>query len=97
MTFLEFFQCVDINDKDPIRRIVDLRRFGDRQDEALYFYLHDIIERTMEYSKFVTDKRIVFRWDGRVNFTPETVNLFRGVQDRGVPFDLDPAGMSASA
>lgn len=88
MTFLEFFRSADIHDE--VRRIVDLSRFGERQDEALHFYLHDIIEAVMKYSDFVTDRRIVFRWDGRVSLREDTLNLFRSLQSRGVPIDLDP-------
>jgi hypothetical protein len=64
MTYLEFFRCVEIDDKDPLRRIVDVRPFGESQDEPLYFYVHDIIEFKMNNGGFLTDKRIAIRWDG---------------------------------
>jgi hypothetical protein len=88
MTFLEFFKCADIHDE--VQRIVDLRPFGERQDEALHFYLHDIIEATMKHGGFVTDRRIVFRWYGKANLTGGTMNLLRNLQNQGAPIDLDP-------
>ena len=97
MTFLEFFKLADIDDKDPLRRIVDLRPFAERQDEALYFYLREIVERTMKYGKFITDRRIVFRWDTKANFTDASLSLLRSLQDRSVPIELEPGATSASA
>jgi hypothetical protein len=97
MTYLEFFRNAQIDDKDPLRRVVDLRPCGERQDEALYFYLNEIIERKMNKGGFLTERRIVFRWDPRANLTDRTVTLLHSLQNRGVPIDPDPKARSAAA
>jgi len=96
MTYLEFFRSADIDDKDPVRRMIDVRPCGERQDEALYFYLHEIIERRMNYGALISDRRIVIRWNGDANVTERTVNLLHSLQNRGAPIDPDRGAKSAS-
>jgi hypothetical protein len=97
MNFLEFFTCAHIDDKEQLRRIVDVRPFGKKQDEALYFYLHEIIEARMSSGSFVTDRRIVIRWDAGANVTDGTVNLLHNLRSRGAPIDPDTGEKSAPA
>ena len=94
---LEFFRFANIVHCDRVRTIVDLRPFGERQDEALSYYLHEIIEARMKEGGMFTDMRLIIRWDGKANLSVRTVNLFRYLENRGVPIESDPTAKSASA
>jgi hypothetical protein len=97
MNLLEFFRIANIVHSDRVRTIVDLRPFGERQDEALYYYLHEIIEARMKEGGMFTDMRLIIRWGGKANLTFRTINLFRYLENRGVPIESDPKAKSASA
>jgi hypothetical protein len=97
MEILEFFRIANIVHCDRVRTIVDLRPFGERQDEALYYYLHEIIEARMKEGGMFTNMRIIIRWDGKAILAVRTLNLFRYLENRGIPIESDSRAKSATA
>jgi hypothetical protein len=51
----------------------------------------------MKEGGMFTDMRLIIRWDGKANLSVRTVNLFRYLENRGVPIESDPNAKSASA
>ena len=83
----EEFNKVAIRTEDTTRITFDVRPFGDRQAEAVDFYLHEV-GMQINYGTFSTTRPIYVLYTKGIQFLPTTATWLQSVRARGVPMNL---------
>jgi hypothetical protein len=85
----EFNKTV-IRTEDSIRITFDVRPFGDRQGEAVDFYLHEV-GMQINYGTFSTSKPIFVLYSRGTILPMTTHTWLKNLLARGVPVNLQEA------
>jgi hypothetical protein len=91
MTAEEFYKTAKIYDTSVLRKTVDVSPFGDRQGEALDFYLNELILNAATDPASAAGKPILVAYDQALVLGESTMRALRKLQNMGVAIEVKQA------
>jgi hypothetical protein len=87
----EFYKTAKIYDSSVLRKTVDVSPFGDRQSEAVDFYLCELVLKVATDPAFAAGKPTVVAYDQAIDFRESTTSALKKLQSMGVAIEVKQA------
>jgi hypothetical protein len=84
----EFYKTAKIYDTSVLRKTIDVSPFGDRQGEAVHFYLNELVLKLATDPAFAAGKPILVAYDQEFDFGEATIGVLRKLQNMGVAIEV---------
>jgi hypothetical protein len=87
----EFYKTAKIYDTSVLKKTVDVSPFGDRQSEAVDFYLSELALKVSMDPAFVAGKPTIVAYDQAIDLRESTMSALRKLQSLGVAIEIKQA------